>query len=49
MGVICDQIIALDGYLTGRDYPEHLRRIRFRDAETGKTLVFLTTSWRCRH
>jgi hypothetical protein len=42
MGVICDQIIALDGYLTGRDYPEHLRRIRFRDAETGKTLVFLT-------
>src|SRR5579864_1581765 len=42
MGVICDQIIALDGYLTGRDYPEHLRRIRFRDAETGKTLVSLT-------
>jgi transposase len=41
-GVICDQTIALDGYLTGRDYPEHLRRIRFRDAETGKTLVFLT-------
>jgi Transposase DDE domain/Domain of unknown function (DUF4372) len=41
-GVVCDQTIALDGYLTRRDYPEHLRRIRFRDAETGKTLVFLT-------
>jgi hypothetical protein len=41
-GVICDQTIALDGYLAGRDYPAHLRRIRFRDAETGKTLVFLT-------
>jgi len=41
-GVICDQTIALDGYLTRRDYPEHLRRIRFRDAETGKTLVFLS-------
>jgi Domain of unknown function (DUF4372)/Transposase DDE domain len=41
-GVICDQTIALDGYLTRRDYPEHLRRIRFRDAETGKTLIFLT-------
>jgi IS4 transposase len=41
-GVICDQTIALDGYLTGRAYPGHLRRIRFRDAETGKTLVFLT-------
>ena len=42
MGLICDQTITLDGYLTGRDYPEHLRRIRFRDPETGKTLVFLT-------
>jgi hypothetical protein len=41
-GVICDQTIALDGYLTGRDYPGHLRRIRFRDVATGKTLVFLT-------
>src|SRR5271157_3613119 len=41
-GVICDQTIALDGYLTKRDYPAHLRRIRFRDAETGKTLGFLT-------
>jgi hypothetical protein len=41
-GVICDQTIALDGHLTRRDYPAHLRRIRFRDAETGKTLVFLT-------
>src|SRR5271157_4675646 len=41
-GVICDQTIALDGYLTRRDYPEHLRRIRFRDPDTGKTLVFRT-------
>jgi hypothetical protein len=41
-GLICDQTIALDEYLTRRDYPEHLWRIRVRDAETGKTLVFLT-------
>src|ERR1700677_3912223 len=41
-GVIADHTIALDGYLAGRDYPAHLRRIRFRDSETGKTLVFLT-------
>ena len=41
-GVISDQTIVMDGYLTRRDYPEYLRRIRFRDAETGKTLVFLT-------
>ena len=41
-GVICDQTIALDGYATQQNYPDHLRRIRFRDALTGKTLVFLT-------
>jgi len=41
-GLICDQTIALDGPQTRRDYPEHLRRIRFRDPETDKTLVFLT-------
>jgi hypothetical protein len=41
-GLICDQTIALDGYATRRDYPAHLRRIRFKDPETGKTLVFLT-------
>ncbi|MGI8896342.1 MAG: IS4 family transposase [Casimicrobiaceae bacterium] len=41
-GVICDQIIALDGFYTKQDYPEHLRRIRFKDAESDKTLVFLT-------
>jgi hypothetical protein len=41
-GVIADQTIALDGVKTGKDYPLHLRRVRFHDAETGKTLVFLT-------
>ena len=41
-GIICDQSIALDGHYTGKHYPEHLRRIRFTDAEAGKTLVFLT-------
>jgi transposase len=41
-GVIADQTIALDGARTSHDYPEHLRRIRFKDPETGKTLVFLT-------
>ena len=41
-GIICDQTIALDGFYTKQDYPVHLRRIRFKDAESGKTLVFLT-------
>jgi hypothetical protein len=41
-GVIADQKIALDGHYTSQDYPIHIRRVRFRDPETGKTLVFLT-------
>lgn len=43
-GVICDQRIMLNGFYTSRHYPEHLRRIRFKDPETGKTLVFLTNN-----
>jgi transposase len=45
LGIICDQTIALDGYYTQEDYPEPLRRIRFNDPETGKTLVFLTNNF----
>jgi hypothetical protein len=43
-GVICDQTIALNGFYVSQDYPEHLRRIRFKDPESGKTLVFLTNN-----
>ena len=43
-GVICDQMIALNGFYVSKDYPEHLRRIRFKDPESGKTLVFLTNN-----
>ena len=41
-GMICDQTVALTGVTSRKDYPDHLRRIRFKDPETGKTLVFLT-------
>lgn len=41
-GIIADQTITLDGYYTSQDYPVHLRRVRFKDPKTGKTLVFLT-------
>jgi len=44
-GIICDQTIALDGFYTKQDYPEHLRRIRFKEQESGKTLVFLTNNF----
>jgi Domain of unknown function (DUF4372)/Transposase DDE domain len=43
-GVICDQSIALNGFYISKDYPEYLRRIRFKDPESGKTLVFLTNN-----
>ena len=45
LGIICDQTIGLDGFYTQQDYPEPLRRIRFKDPETGKTLVFLTNNF----
>ena len=44
-GIIADQTIALDGFSTRKDYPVHLRRIRFKDAELGKGLVFLTNQF----
>jgi len=43
-GVICDQTIAMNGFYVAKSYPEQLRRIRFKDPETGKTLVFLTNN-----
>jgi Domain of unknown function (DUF4372)/Transposase DDE domain len=33
-GVLCDQTIALNGFYTAKDYPDHLRRIRFNDPAT---------------
>ena len=41
-GVICDQTILLNGFYSQGNYPEYLRRIRFKDADSGKTLIFLT-------
>ena len=43
-GVISDQRVMLNGYYSARKYPEHLRRIRFKDPESGKTLIFLTNN-----
>ncbi len=44
-GILCDQTVALTGVTSHRDYPEHLRRIRYKDPKTGKTLVFLTNNF----
>jgi hypothetical protein len=44
-GVICDQTILLNGFYATQHYPENLRRIRFKDVESGKTLIFLTNNF----
>ena len=36
---------ALNGYYSQQHYPDHLRRIRFRDADGSKTLVFLSNQF----
>src|SRR5450631_3721637 len=41
-GLRFDQTIALDGFYTRQEYPQHLRRVGFVDLENAKQLVFLT-------
>ena len=43
-GIISDQQVMLNGHYSAKKYPEHLRRVRFKDPETGKTLIFLTNN-----
>jgi Domain of unknown function (DUF4372)/Transposase DDE domain len=43
-GVISDQQVMLNGHYSAKKYPEHLRRIRFKDPESSKTLIFLTNN-----
>jgi IS4 transposase len=44
-GLRCDQTIRLAGTTTATGYPERLRRVKYRDPETGRTLVFLTNNF----
>ena len=44
-GLICDQTVVLTGFYSLKGYEEPLRRIRFKDPTTGKTLVFLTNNF----
>jgi hypothetical protein len=44
-GVICDQTILLTIPKSAGDYPDKLRRVRYYDTETEKTLVFLTNNF----
>jgi transposase len=44
-GLKCDQTIKLTGPDSSRYYPEHLRRIKYTEQETGKAYVFLTNNF----
>jgi hypothetical protein len=44
-GVKSDQIVSLTGYYSKKDYPEKLRRIKYFDAEKGRSLIFLTNQF----
>jgi IS4 transposase len=44
-GLRFDQSVVLTGLAAQHDYPDPLRRIGYRDPETGKVLVFLTNNF----
>jgi hypothetical protein len=44
-GLRSDQTIVLNGPLSSRQYPDPLRRVHYRDAETGRRFVFLTNNF----
>ena len=45
-GVLCDQIVTLQGFYAKKSYPDKLRRIKYYDADKKKKLVFLTNNFR---
>ena len=44
-GLRCDQTIQLTGVDSATDYPQSLRRVKYVDKDTGKSLVFLTNNF----
>lgn len=44
-GIICDQDVRLAFGRSARKYPERLRRVRYRDPESGKSLQFLSNNF----
>ena len=44
-GVKSDQTVALTGYYSKKDYPDKLRRIKYFDAEKGRSFIFLTNQF----
>jgi hypothetical protein len=44
-GIMCDQTVLFNGTKASADYPHKLRRIKFKDLESGRLLVFLTNNF----
>jgi len=44
-GLICDQTVVLTGFYAKKDFETPLRRIRFKDPKTEKTLIFITNNF----
>ena len=44
-GIKCDQTIKVCGFYASQDYPGKMRRIKFYDIETDRTLIFLTNNF----
>jgi transposase len=44
-GLLFDQTVVLTGFYSHQQYPDGLRRIGYRDPETGKKLIFLTNNF----
>ena len=44
-GLICDQTVVLTVFYSRQGFPDPLRRIRFKDPVSGKTLIFLSNNF----
>lgn len=44
-GVKCDQTIRLKNYTVSKSFPDKMRRIKYKDAETQKELIFITNNF----
>ncbi|MDE0209061.1 MAG: hypothetical protein OXJ64_04180 [Boseongicola sp.] len=44
-GLVCDQVVRPDGINSATDFPDKTRRVKYRDQERDKTLVFLTDNF----
>lgn len=45
-GVLYDQSIMLNNHYASNDYPVKMRRIKFKDEQTGKEFIFLTNNFK---